>query len=97
MNRTYHSPSFEDLPRSIHPDFRWVSFSLMDKEQYVSEGWEMTTIGPHDYWRASSQGMEEYTALREMRRNQRKAAWQNRQESDEEWSRHVEAMVESTP
>ena len=57
--RTYTTPPFEELPESMDPTLRWVDSMLVDKEQYLAECWEVTFIGPHPYWRASSRGMED--------------------------------------
>jgi hypothetical protein len=94
MKREYHAPPFASLPiLDGGSGERWVGSTVMDEEQYRVERWEATMVGPHEYWRASSEGMESYHALRKGRREDRKAAWQARQEADDEWSAHVESLV----
>lgn len=85
MNR---HPDFESLPKTSHPDFRWV-VGLMDEEQYHAEGW---TVDEQGYWRADIPGLTEYAARRRERKAQRKAAWVAR---DDEYSEQMQALVES--
>jgi hypothetical protein len=90
----------DSLPRSSDDRFRWVGSRLVDEEQYRIEGWqrgpEFTDKygGTAHYWRPSIEGCEAYFRLREGRKAERKAAWQSRQESDDEWSDHVASLVD---
>ena len=108
MSRDWTTPPFDSLPALLGSPCRWVGSQVMDEEQYRLERWECSTRKAWDfsgptpksvtatYWRASIVGMGEYGDLRGLRRADRKAAWQARQEADDEWSRHVAQMVEAT-
>ena len=90
------TPPFTDLPPADGSDCRWVGSTLMNEEQYRMEWWQRTVSGGSDYWRVGSlKGVEEYAALRRLRRADRKTAWKTQQETNEGWSRHIESMVEA--
>jgi hypothetical protein len=89
MKRAYHSPPFRELPECENPLFRWVGSCLVTEEQYHMERWERTFVGPAAYWRASRDGLQAYLDLRGDLRDERKAAWQAREEEDESWREAV--------
>ena len=91
------APAFSSLPILDGTDCRWVGTTVMDEEQYRLERWQRRQVADAIYWQASIPGMIEYGQLRQLRRDDRKAAWQTRQAADDDWSRHVAAMVEAGP
>jgi hypothetical protein len=98
---SWTTPPFEALPASTDPRFRWAGTHLLDEEQFRVEGWQRSVQtfpdkygAPQHYWRPSVEGCEASARLRADRKTERKAVWQSRQESDDEWSEHVASLVD---
>jgi len=89
-----HVP-FDDLPPSGADGLRWMGSTLMDREAFETEGWERRHIGDHAYWRARSTGLREMSRRVSERKAERRARWDVKQASDDEWSREVERIVEA--
>lgn len=91
------------------PGFRQVGIHIMDREQYETEEWRITGTWrvehPHRlgceqrsrnaaYWEPSLSGLRRYAEMVQRRREERRLAYRTRQEKDEEWTRHVESLIE---
>lgn len=89
------TPDFRTLQADpSRPDLRLVGTTWMDEEQYRVEGWHQPKPG---YWVARLQGLQEYGRLIHDRREARFAQARARREADDDWSRHVEEIVDRTP
>ena len=99
---------FDDLP-DAGGGLRHVGPQVMDREQFEVEEWRITGVWtsehPHRpgctakpmevaYWEPSIGGIRRYAALIRKRREERRLAYRTRQEKDDEWTRHVESLVD---
>lgn len=81
--------TFQELP-DVGNGYRLMGSTVIDEEQFRVEGWHLVA----GQWTARLEGLHRYAQLRRQRKAERKAAWQTRQESDEEWSSHVSSLIE---
>lgn len=86
----HHQPRFIDLPEVTgNPALRWVGATMMDSEQYHTEGWHVVDryTGSNgkelDVWRAEMPGLAAYGRLTVARRAEAKRRAMERGEEDE--------------
>ena len=82
-------PDFETLPPTGAPGMRWVGTTMMDRRQYVSEGWHVVEVYPHPVtrepiavWRAEFDGLRRHAEGRHADRDRRIASVRARDEAD---------------
>jgi hypothetical protein len=85
-----------------NPQYRLVNGSWMDREEYEMCGWhvvgEYTEAGkPQRYWKAELDGLQRYGRLVHQRNQQRKAAWQDRDAVEDEFTAYVNALEDAKP
>jgi hypothetical protein len=84
------------------PDHRLVDGVWMTREEYDVCGWHIvrtyeTVGGTVHYWRATLEGLRRYGQLVAQRRSDRIAAAITRREADDEFSEHVESILDAKP
>lgn len=96
------SPPFQSL-RDDGGGFRWVGSTVMDREQYELEGWHIDGFYVQEdgrrepYWKATLSGLRAYSRLSRDRRAEKKAAWQTREEAEQEFRDYVDALADARP
>jgi hypothetical protein len=95
------TPDFQTLPiLPGHPTYRLVGNLWMDAEEYTVCGWQLVKTYTRDdgtksgYWAASLDGLRRYGQILRKRREDRIAAAVNRRDQDDEWSSHVQSLIE---
>jgi hypothetical protein len=83
-------PKFTDLPE-IGNGFRMAGSTMLDEETFLVEEWHLYR---NTEWRPTIAGIHRMAELKEKRRNERKVAWQARQESEEEFGQYVNGLLD---
>jgi len=84
-----HQPEFESLPDTGAPGMRWVGTQMMDRHQYLVEGWHVVDEYPHPVtrerihvWCAVLDGLRRSADSSHGDRSRRIAAVRARDEAD---------------
>lgn len=103
-------PPFDSLPQvPDQPAYRYVNGRVMEREEYEVCEWHITgsyeVQHPHrpgcllpkvtlHNWAGTIEGFGRWSQLLQERKQAKRDNWRGRQESDNEWSSHVQSLIE---